>query len=175
MFAKTLIVAAALAVSANAALTISTPAELVQCEEASFVVKGGQGTIFGYVVDPKKPCEDALLELDDFTGDLKWIPSLPVGTSIMIAIEDETGTEGFTGALTIKAGKDTSCLKSSTTSTSSSASSTSTLGTSNNKPNDNGVANAADDPLDTTGAAHRMVAIGGAAATVLFSALALAL
>lgn len=40
-------------------------------------------------------------ELKDVTGDLKWKPDLPVGTSVQIAIEDEAGNEGWSGAVRI--------------------------------------------------------------------------
>ena len=38
-------------------------------------------------------------ELDDVTGDLKWKPDLPVGTSVQLAIEDEAGNEAWSGAV----------------------------------------------------------------------------
>jgi hypothetical protein len=52
--------------------------------------------IFLAVLTRRFPCSR---ELDDVTGDLKWKPDLPVGTSVMIAIEDEAGNEAWSGAV----------------------------------------------------------------------------
>jgi hypothetical protein len=113
MLSKLLFVSLALvAASVHADLVISTPTELKQCEEATFFITGAKGPFWPFVVNPSDPCADPYRELDDVTGDLKWKPDLPVGTSVQLAIEDEAGNEAWSGALTIQPGSDYSCVPS---------------------------------------------------------------
>jgi len=188
MFAKSLIVSLALAAAAvQADLYISTPPELKQCEEATFVISGASGSVWPFVVDPNNPCGDPLRELNDATGDLKWTPDLPVGTNVMVEIEDEAGNQAWSGALTVQPGSDSSCI----TSQSSSASSTSSTHVATpSSTKDSGINiqgpgtpdNVANSPKNTTnnatttGAAPvRLVAVSGATVLTVLSTLALAL
>jgi len=124
MFAKSLFVSLALGVaSVHAGLFVSTPDSLKQCEEATFVITGANGAVWPFVVNPSTPCDDPLRELNDVTGDLKWKPDLPVGTNVMVAIEDEAGDEAWSGALTIQPGSDSSCVQSNSSAPSSAPSS----------------------------------------------------
>jgi len=126
MFAKSLIVSFALvAASVQAGLDISTPSELKQCEEATFVISGATGSVWPFVVDPKTPCDDPLRELKDVTGNLKWKADLPVGTNVMVEIEDEAGNQAWSGLLTVIPGSDSSCVPSNSNPSPSSPSSAS--------------------------------------------------
>jgi hypothetical protein len=181
MLSKSLLVSLALAAaSVHADLYISTPPELKQCEEATFVIKGANGPVWPFVVNPTAPCDDPYRELDDVTGDLKWKPDLPVGTSVQLAIEDEAGNEAWSGALTIKPGSDSSCVPSNSSNPTSLPPTTpattsqvkspaaSILGGTNNTPQ-----NAANS--NTGGAPARVLASGGVAVFTVLSAVALTL
>jgi len=187
MFAKSLLVSLVLAVASVRAadsLYISTPNELKQCEEATFAIKGANGAVWPFVVNPSAPCDDPLRELKDVTGDLKWKPDLPVGTSVMLAIEDGAGNEGWSGALTIQPGNDSSCVPSSSsyppsTSSTPATSPAATSPSSNNKVNSgpdtpqNAQDNTGNKPSDAAPA--RRLALSCATVLTILSALVLVL
>jgi len=188
MFAKSLIVSVALvAASVQAGLDISTPSELKQCEEATFVISGATGSVWPFVVDPKTPCDDPLRELKDVTGNLKWKADLPVGTNVMVEIEDEAGNQAWSGLLTVIPGSDSSCVPSNSNPSPSSPSSASSAPSSSTQSYAVSILGGADTPANAAnsntnqttpakGAAPaRLSAASGVALFTVFSALALAL
>lgn len=111
MFALASLAVLALAIGARADLVISTPASITQCQPVTFQISGSStGPYYAFFVDSSNPCGDALAEVDNIAGpSFTWTPNLPAGSSIMVALESEDGTEGWSGAVTIGAG-DSSCL-----------------------------------------------------------------
>lgn len=101
----------ALAIGARADLVVSTPGSITQCQPVTFQISGSSsGPFFAFIVDSTNPCGDALAEVDNISGSsFTWTPTVAAGTSIMIALESEDGSEGWSGAVTIAAG-DNSCL-----------------------------------------------------------------
>jgi len=126
MFALAPLAILALALGVRADLVVSTPASITQCSSVTFQISGSStGPFYAFVVDSTNPCGDALAEIDNISGtSFTWTPNVPSGTSVMIALEADDGTEGWSGAVTIGAG-DSSCLTGASSSSSSAASSSS--------------------------------------------------
>lgn len=101
----------ALAIGARADVVVSTPGSITQCQPVTFQISGSStGPFYAFFVDGTNPCGDALDELDNISGSsFTWTPKVAPGTSIMVALESEDGTEGWSGAVTVGAG-DSSCL-----------------------------------------------------------------
>jgi len=184
MFAKSLIVSLALVAAAvQADLDISTPSELKQCEEATFVIAGTSGPVWPFVVDPKDPCGDPLRDLDDVTGVLKWTPDLPVGTTVQVQIENSAGNQGWSGVMTITPGSSSACVPNNPSSATSSPPPSSPpaaaapSSTKTSPVNVEGGPNSPQNAGSSTGAAPaRLVATSGATTVLtVLSALALAL
>lgn len=126
MFALAPLAILALALGVRADLVVSTPDSLTQCQQATFQISGSsQGPYYAFIVNSNDPCGDALQEIDNISGtSFNWNVNVPSGTSVMVALESEDGTEGWSGAITIGSG-DGSCLSSSSSAASSTPASSS--------------------------------------------------
>jgi hypothetical protein len=107
----TLLFALVAFIASARAFQIYTPSKLVQCQTTKIEWKDGKGPFFLAVVPGADPCADILHEFPETnTRNFNWTVNLPVGTSVMFAIEDADGNEQYTGALKIEAGTDKACL-----------------------------------------------------------------
>jgi len=185
MFALAPLAILALALGVRADLVVSTPDSITQCSPVTFQISGSStGPFYAFVVDSTNPCGDALAEIDNISGtSFTWTPNVPSGTSVMIALEADDGTEGWSGAVTIAAG-DSSCLTgasssssvASSSSSSSHAASTARSGTTYVAPeNVAPSASVAQDQSPTSGASRSVVGVSSIVALVGAAVAALSL
>lgn len=130
MFAVATLATLALAIQASA-FTVSTPASLTLCQDATFNIIGGNSgdTYTAYFVHGDDPCGDELFHLSNLSGDhFNWKVNVTAGTSVMIALDNGHDDEQWTGSVTVT-GDDTSCLTTTTPAVPSSSSGTSTTTT----------------------------------------------
>jgi len=97
---------------ALAEFAVSTPPELVQCGEGHVGWEPTTGPYNVFVVNPEDPCGEELAHLGE-TGDT-WIDfpvTFAAGTNVQLYIEDATGDDAWSGAVTVGASSDGSCLE----------------------------------------------------------------
>jgi len=127
MFAVATLATLALALRASAFI-VSTPSNLTLCQNATFdILNGNSGDQYtAYFVNGSDPCGDELFHISNLSGtSFNWLVNVTAGTSVMVALDNGSDDEQWSGAVTVT-GDDTSCL----TGASSSSSSTSTTQTS---------------------------------------------
>lgn len=125
MFAVATLATLALAIQAGA-FTVSTPASLTLCQDATFDIIGGNSgdTYTAYFVHSADPCGDELFHISNLSGDhFNWKVNVTAGTSVMIALDNGHDDEQWTGGVTVT-GDDTSCLTATTPAVPSGSSST---------------------------------------------------
>jgi hypothetical protein len=89
---------------------VSTPDSLTQCGEGHVGWDPRTGPYDVFVVNPDDPCGEEIAHLGQ--TDQSWIDftvSWPAGTKVQLYIEDSTGDDAWSGAVTIGEG-DGSCL-----------------------------------------------------------------
>lgn len=126
MFAVATLATLALALQARA-FTVSTPSSLTLCQDAEFDIIGGNSgdTYTAYFVHSEDPCGDELFHIGGLSGtSFNWKVNVTAGTSVMVALDNGTDDEQWTGGVTVT-GSDTSCLTGASSSTSSTTSSSS--------------------------------------------------
>lgn len=98
-----------------AALTINTPASLVQCEPAQITwTSDGTAPYFLTVIPGGQVSASPLKEFAQ-TSDtsVTWTVDLASGTSVTLALRDSTGNQVFTQAVTIQSSSISSCVNTS--------------------------------------------------------------
>lgn len=184
MFAVATLATLALALRASA-FSVSTPSSLTLCQDAKFdIVDGAPGAQYtAYFVHGDNPCGDEIFHLSNLSGDhFDWTVNVTAGTSIMVALDDGTDDEQWSGAVTVT-GDDTSCLNGAGTTTTGT---TSTTGTTTSQAAAHTAAtytapvNAASSapsatPASTSGASRAAFGISSALAVLGMAAVGLAL
>jgi len=130
MFAVATLATLALALRASA-FTVSTPSNLTLCQDATFeILDGAPGAQYtAYFVNGSDPCSDEIFQLSNLSGDhFDWTVNVTAGTSIMVALDDGTDDEQWSGAVTVT-GDDTSCLNGGSSTSTTSTTSTSITST----------------------------------------------
>ncbi|WVR03707.1 hypothetical protein IAU60_000702 [Kwoniella sp. DSM 27419] len=114
MFTKNFILAAAL-VGQAWALTINTPASVVECQPAQITFSEGTSPYILAVIPGGQVSAAAIATIGDSitSSPVTWNVNLAAGTSITLKITDATGTIAYSSPLTIQAGSSQSCLNSS--------------------------------------------------------------
>jgi len=107
-----------------AELSVSTPV-LVQCQNATIQISGGQPSYLVSVVPSDDPCAESLIAIPQTTStSVQFMVSIPSGTSVEMVADSADGQETWSGTVIVQPGTDSSCL-SKTSSVSSSSSSAS--------------------------------------------------
>ncbi|WVQ93649.1 hypothetical protein IAU59_000725 [Kwoniella sp. CBS 9459] len=114
MFTKNLVLLAAL-VGQAFALTINTPASLVECQPASITFAEGTAPYILAVIPGGQVSAAAIATIGDSltTSPVTWNVNLAAGTSITLKLTDSTGAIAYSSPLTIQAGSSQSCLNTS--------------------------------------------------------------
>ncbi|WVF66007.1 hypothetical protein IAT40_000745 [Kwoniella sp. CBS 6097] len=114
MFTKNLVLLAAL-VGQAFALTINTPASLVECQPASITFSDGTAPYILAVIPGGQSSAAALATIGDSitSSPVTWTVNLAAGTSITLKLTDATGAIQYSSPITIQAGSSQSCLNSS--------------------------------------------------------------
>lgn len=103
----------ALVRSVLADFTIDTP-QFVQCQDAQITWTQSNPPYNLLIVSADDVCGDALENLGDFTTlETTWMVNLASGTQVALFLEDASGNEAWSGAITVGTSNDTSCLQSS--------------------------------------------------------------
>ncbi|WVQ78306.1 hypothetical protein IAT38_000391 [Cryptococcus sp. DSM 104549] len=127
-----LAVGAALVSVASAALSINTPASLVECQPVSLSWSGGSGSPYYLAINKGGDSTSAALEnLDSAdSSPVTWTVNLASGTNVTIKVTDASGNIAYSSPVVIQAGSSSSCLTSSSSSSSTAASDSSSTGSS---------------------------------------------
>ncbi|AAW41559.1 hypothetical protein CNBB2910 [Cryptococcus deneoformans B-3501A] len=122
MFTKAAIVVA-LAGTVNAALSINTPASLIECQPAALSWSGGSSTPYYLAVLPGGQVSATALENIDTvdTESYTWTVNLASGTNITIRVTDGSGNIAYSSPVVIQEGSSSSCLTSSSSSSATAA------------------------------------------------------
>ncbi|KAI0719321.1 hypothetical protein C8T65DRAFT_636324 [Cerioporus squamosus] len=113
---------------ALADFTVNT-VEITQCEPVQLTwADTGSKSYNVALVSSANPCDDVIAEYGDHTTNhITVTPAIAAGQKVMVSVLGDDD-EGWSGEITVKEGKDTSCLpKSSSASSSAAASSTSAV------------------------------------------------
>jgi hypothetical protein len=150
----------------HAEFAVSTPPELVQCGEGHVGWEPTTGPYNVFVVNPEDPCGEELAHLTE-TSDtwLDFPVAFAAGTNVQIYVEDATGDDAWSGAVTVGESSDGSCLEGGDAAASASRASPSP------SVAPIGAANAGNDPLGNGASSMRqintpMMALGAIAAFV---------
>ncbi|PWY97208.1 hypothetical protein BCV70DRAFT_222203 [Testicularia cyperi] len=95
-------------------LIINTPSSLTQCQAALITWSGAQGKTYVTVLPGGQPSAEPLVSFDvqdANSSGIKWIPNLPEGTSVTLAISDDTGVKNYSNTAVVRKGPDQSCIK----------------------------------------------------------------
>ncbi|KAG1753375.1 hypothetical protein EDB19DRAFT_1668943 [Suillus lakei] len=122
LFSVTLFVALAIQ-GVFADFTIDTPSP-IQCGSVPITWTASSPPYSLLVVPADDVCGEALVDLGQQTGlSYQWNVALASGTAAVLFIEDSTGNEAWSGAMTVGTSSDSSCLTGTTPTTSSSSAS----------------------------------------------------
>ncbi|WVQ71661.1 hypothetical protein IAR50_001201 [Cryptococcus sp. DSM 104548] len=124
MFSKVAVLAAVTGVAS--ALTINSPASLIECQPASLTWSDGTAPYYLAIIPGGEVSASAYESFDAVdSSPYTWTVNLASGTNITVKVTDSTGTIAYSSAVVIQEGSSSSCLTSSISgvSTSSSASS----------------------------------------------------
>jgi hypothetical protein len=111
MFA-TLVTVALFAVRVLAAddIHLETPT-FTQCKDVQLKWDKGTGPYNLIIVPAADPCDDAIYDLGDHDGkSMTWKVKLPAGQEVMMSLLDSTGSEAWSGAITVADSDDKSCV-----------------------------------------------------------------
>jgi len=99
-----------LALQAVADFTVNTP-KLKQCQTSTIEWAGDKGQVLVSVVKANDPCGNALVDLPNEDGSsLQWKVTLPAGTKVQVAVEDDSDDVAWSGIITVEPSDDDSCL-----------------------------------------------------------------
>ncbi|KAE9394852.1 hypothetical protein BT96DRAFT_942877 [Gymnopus androsaceus JB14] len=95
--------------SAYSALTINTPASLVECEPVSITWDGGIGP-FDLSVFPAGSPNTIVENLGEVNGNsFTWLVNLPAGQPVGFSVVDSTGAVAESASEVIQSGSSTAC------------------------------------------------------------------
>ncbi|KAI0635970.1 hypothetical protein C8Q77DRAFT_1051646 [Trametes polyzona] len=96
---------------ARADFTVNTP-EITQCEPVKLTWDNTGAQSYNVIIVPNSdPCNGVLADLGDHTvNHITWTPQLKEGEVVMVSVLDSNDQEGWSGAVTVKKGNDTSCI-----------------------------------------------------------------
>ena len=112
-FSTKLSVAAAFAAVANAALTVNSPAALIQCQPVSLSWSGSTagGPYFVSLIPGGQASAAPLADLGEVAeSPLSYTVAVPSGTSVTIRVVDASGNPNYSDPITVQAGSSDSCL-----------------------------------------------------------------
>ncbi|EAL17824.1 hypothetical protein CNBL0860 [Cryptococcus deneoformans B-3501A] len=111
MHVSNLVALAALAGSA-AALTINTPASIVECQPASITFSDGTSPYILAAIPGGQVSAAAIETINDSltTSPYTWTVNLAAGTNITLKITDATGTIAYSSPIVVQAGSSQSCI-----------------------------------------------------------------
>ncbi|KIJ13450.1 hypothetical protein PAXINDRAFT_13782 [Paxillus involutus ATCC 200175] len=96
--------------SVFADLTIDTPT-FVQCQESQITWTGGTGPYDLLIVPADDVCGDSIEDLGNQTSTaVTWTVNIAAGTQVVLSLLDYVGDEAWSGAVTVGASSDSSCL-----------------------------------------------------------------
>ncbi|KAJ6508034.1 hypothetical protein C8R47DRAFT_966399 [Mycena vitilis] len=114
MFATFLTLALFAASSLNAVaadFSVATPTNVTQCKPVQFTWEATKGPYNLIIVKSAEPCGAVMQELGDHPNpSMTWTTNLTAGVDYTLSVEDANGDEGWSEAMTVLAGTDTSCL-----------------------------------------------------------------
>lgn len=111
MHVSNLVALAAVAGSA-AALTINTPASIVECQPAAVTFGDGTAPYIVAAIPGGQVSAPAIETLSDSltTSPYTWTVNLAAGTNITLKITDSTGTVAYSSPIVVQAGSSQACL-----------------------------------------------------------------
>ncbi|PWZ01014.1 hypothetical protein BCV70DRAFT_87933 [Testicularia cyperi] len=121
--------AVVLAAAVSAQPIINTPASITQCAPAALAWSGATGTVRLNILPGGESSAAPLQSLPNqsgASGSYVWTVNVASGTSITIAILDDSGTPNYSSQLTVLSSSDTSCLGQAATGSTAAGSATST-------------------------------------------------
>ncbi|WWC90001.1 uncharacterized protein L201_004931 [Kwoniella dendrophila CBS 6074] len=93
------------------ALTINTPASLIECQPASITFSDGTAPYYLAILPGGQPSAAALENLPNAqSSPVTWTVDIAAGTNITIKLTDSTGTTQYSSAVVVQSGSSTSCL-----------------------------------------------------------------
>ncbi|WVW83045.1 hypothetical protein I302_105062 [Kwoniella bestiolae CBS 10118] len=112
MMFTTKIAALSTLVAAVNALTINTPASLIECQPTSITFSGGSASPYYLSILPGGQASAAALENlpNADTSPVTWTVDIASGTNITIRITDGSGNIAYSSPVVIQPGSSTSCL-----------------------------------------------------------------
>ncbi|WVQ77352.1 hypothetical protein IAR50_007036 [Cryptococcus sp. DSM 104548] len=112
MHAASYIAVAAAAAGSVAALSINTPASLVQCQPVQLTWTDGTGPFIIAAIPGGQVSAAAIETIADSqaSSPLTWTVNLAAATNLTIKITDSTGTIGYSSPVVVQAGSSDSCL-----------------------------------------------------------------
>ncbi|WVN87158.1 uncharacterized protein L203_102334 [Cryptococcus depauperatus CBS 7841] len=115
MHAASYIALAAAAAGSAMAISINTPAALVQCQPAQLTWTEGTGPFIIAAIPGGQVSAAAIETISDnvSASPYTWNVNLASGSNITLKITDSTGTIGYSSPVVIQAGSSSSCLNSS--------------------------------------------------------------
>jgi len=113
------------------ALTVATPADVVQCQPIQFSWSAGTPPYYLSLIPYEQLTSPPLKTFPEQTGlTYTWLVDLQANTNLNIALKDATGMTVYSSLVTIEASSDSSCLNTTVAEGTSSPASTSGNGTS---------------------------------------------
>ncbi|OCF30332.1 hypothetical protein I317_04883 [Kwoniella heveanensis CBS 569] len=127
MLFPTKIAALSTLVAVANAITINTPASLIECQPASITWSDGAAAPYYISIIPGGQASAAALEnLPDATSSpVTWTVDIAAGTNVTVKITDGSGNIAYSSPVVIQSGSSTSCLGTNSGSSSSAAASAS--------------------------------------------------
>lgn len=112
---------AALAAAANA-LTVASPASMVQCQPVQLSWADGVAPFYVAIIPGNEPAGAALAQLDTQQGmSVTWMVTLAAGQDVTIKVTDSSGAVQYSSAIPIQTGSSTDCTASTGSSTGAAA------------------------------------------------------
>ncbi|WOO84473.1 uncharacterized protein LOC62_06G007992 [Vanrija pseudolonga] len=97
--------------SSAAALTVNSPASLVQCQPVQLSWSAGTPPYYPAVIPAGQPSAQALVTFpQQDTTVATWVVNLEAGTNVTIKLTDGTGATVFSAASVVQKGTSTACL-----------------------------------------------------------------
>ncbi|WVF72192.1 hypothetical protein IAT40_007004 [Kwoniella sp. CBS 6097] len=132
MLFPTKIAALSTLVAVANALTVNTPASLIECQPTSLTWAQGSGGPYYISIIPGGQASAAALENlpNADSSPVTWTVDIASGTNITVKITDNSGAIAYSSPVVIQAGSSTSCLGTNSGSSSSASGSASASGAS---------------------------------------------
>ncbi|KAK6903020.1 hypothetical protein I203_108281 [Kwoniella mangroviensis CBS 8507] len=171
MFTTKIATLSTLIAAANA-LTINTPASLIECQPTSITFSGGSSSPYYLSILPGGQASASALEnLPDATSSpVTWTVDIASGTNITIKITDGSGNIAYSSPVVIQAGSSSSCLGTNSGSSASATGSTSASATSGSSASGSAASAAASGTASSTSRASGSASGSASAASSSSSA-----